>query len=61
MQKIGAMASFWVRFAKKAIDWGFKVGCMRLESKKQVEAWRKWSTGLPACTLYKAGRNACPS
>ena len=61
MQKIGAMASFWVCFAKKAIDWGVKVGYVQLESKKQVEAWRKWSPGLPACTLYKAGRNAYPA
>ena len=21
----------------------------------------KWSTGLPACTLYRAGKNVCPT
>ena len=26
---------------------------------KSVHPWRKWSTGLPACALYKAGKNAC--
>ena len=30
-----------------------------LGSKKQVQAWKKWSTGLPPCALYWAGIGVC--
>ena len=65
MQKVGAMASFWVCFAKKTSERQPKPfnqspsgGLSGAGGEKNVQGWRKWSTGLNGL-CSPGGRQEC--